>query len=163
MPDPMGRPSVRTREQEWYRQQLRKPEWKAKRRAIYHRDRRTCVRCGKSGIRIHCHHTYYLRGRKPWDYPANAFETLCDDCHVARHRQLIPKFGSPEEAEMWQLFLDADREVAQQIIDEELAKRAERIAVLEDAGAVWDSKGQFYSLTDDDGVSRTYDADGSEM
>jgi hypothetical protein len=31
--------------------------------------------------RLEVHHTYYERGRDPWDYPINSLVTLCYACH----------------------------------------------------------------------------------
>lgn len=30
------------------------------------------------------HHKYYLRGRKPWEYPDAALQSLCKECHEQR-------------------------------------------------------------------------------
>ncbi|MCM2371060.1 hypothetical protein [Aporhodopirellula aestuarii] len=144
---------------EWYREQLKKPEWLAKRKKIYERDNRTCVDCQKSGIRIHCHHEHYVRGKKPWDYPPHAFVTLCDECHDNRHRAAIMKFMTHHDAEMWLMFSEVDKAM----IEVELKERSERVEGLSNQGADWDSNGQYYSMIDENGEQRCFDADGNLM
>lgn len=34
---------------------------------------------------LNVHHSYYISGRKPWDYPDWCFSTLCKDCHELIH------------------------------------------------------------------------------
>lgn len=34
---------------------------------------------------LNIHHNYYIRGKKPWEYPNDALVTLCEDCHKKRH------------------------------------------------------------------------------
>lgn len=34
---------------------------------------------------LNIHHTYYIEGRKPWEYENEALVTLCEDCHKKRH------------------------------------------------------------------------------
>lgn len=34
---------------------------------------------------LNIHHTYYVKGYKPWEYKDDAFVTLCKDCHKKRH------------------------------------------------------------------------------
>jgi hypothetical protein len=144
---------------EWYRRQLERPEWKEKRAEIYERDRRTCVDCSKTGVKIHCHHEHYVTGKKPWEYPAYALVTLCAACHEKRHKKLIPKFASHEEAEMWILFAEIEEEKLRW----ELEKRADRIDELVRRGATWDSENRYYALADRKGKERFYDEEGNEL
>lgn len=46
-----------------------------------------CLNCG-SDENLHCHHTYYLGERQPWEYPLEAFETFCKNCHEEYHRKI---------------------------------------------------------------------------
>ena len=51
----------------------------------------------KTNIRtdLNIHHKYYVQGKAPWDYPDNALETLCIDCHRKRHNEeKTPVFDS---------------------------------------------------------------------
>jgi hypothetical protein len=34
---------------------------------------------------LNIHHTYYVRGHKPWEYDNEALVTLCENCHKKRH------------------------------------------------------------------------------
>ena len=34
---------------------------------------------------LNIHHTYYIKGRKPWEYEGEALVTLCENCHKKRH------------------------------------------------------------------------------
>ena len=36
---------------------------------------------------LNIHHTYYIEGKKPWEYEDEALETLCEDCHKKRHEK----------------------------------------------------------------------------
>ena len=43
----------------------------------------------KSGIKgLNIHHTYYMRGCKPWEYKNESLVTLCESCHKKRHETL---------------------------------------------------------------------------
>jgi formate-dependent nitrite reductase cytochrome c552 subunit len=142
---------------EYYLAQLQMPEWKAKRSEIYERDGCTCVDCGKNGVRLHCHHDYYVKGKKPWEYPAYAFATLCDGCHDKRHKALsnIPH-STQEDADEWVLF----SEVYAWMLETHLKEREKRIGKLRARGATWDSENQYFGMVDKYGNSRFYDADG---
>jgi len=41
---------------------------------------------GMPGLNIH--HTYYMRGCKPWEYKNESLVTLCESCHKKRHETL---------------------------------------------------------------------------
>jgi 5-methylcytosine-specific restriction endonuclease McrA len=67
-----------------YLDKLLNPKWKIKRAAILRRDKRKCTVCGsKKDLQIH--HTYYVEGREPWEYPNKSLITLCRDCHYKFH------------------------------------------------------------------------------
>lgn len=34
---------------------------------------------------LNIHHTYYVKGAKPWEYENDSLVTLCEDCHKKRH------------------------------------------------------------------------------
>lgn len=50
------------------------------------RDDFACYDCGNSDETLAVHHTYYLAGRLPWQYPTWSLKTLCSDCHNHKHR-----------------------------------------------------------------------------
>ena len=69
---------------EEYYKALESPKWRSKRKTILERDNYTCTKCGcKSDL--HVHHTYYLRGKMPWDVPDSCLVTLCRPCHEKVH------------------------------------------------------------------------------
>lgn len=51
--------------------------------------------CGKTfdEAELHLHHTRYLPGRAPWDYPDELLITLCKGCHAAEHGHIMPPSG----------------------------------------------------------------------
>lgn len=74
-----------------YDEQLRRPEWKAKRIHIIKRDRFRCVDCGAKDVKFHVHHIEYIDGRLAWDYHDSYLVTLCEPCHDRRHGRLTPE------------------------------------------------------------------------
>ncbi len=64
-----------------YAEFYRDPRWQKKRLAIMSRDEWTCQDCGDTEDTLHVHHRYYVKGRKPWEYPDEALVTLCASCH----------------------------------------------------------------------------------
>ena len=70
---------------------LKDERWKETRERILERDGHKCVWCGrKKGLQIH--HKYYNRYpdgsmAEPWDYPDDAFMTLCGGCHKKYHEK----------------------------------------------------------------------------
>ena len=75
---------------------LKRPEWQAKRLSAILAAGNHCQDCGKGLTTCGCdnclatgetvthfevHHRYYARGRKPWEYPDEAFLCLCRSCH----------------------------------------------------------------------------------
>ncbi|HCY39778.1 MAG TPA: hypothetical protein DHV48_00200 [Prolixibacteraceae bacterium] len=46
---------------------------------------------------LHVHHTYYQRGKKPWEYPDSSLETYCQSCHFEIHNSkkipVLDNFG----------------------------------------------------------------------
>ena len=65
-----------------YRELLLDPRWQRKRLEILERDRFRCTECGADDRTLHVHHTYYEKGKKPWEYPAESLLSLCKDCHA---------------------------------------------------------------------------------
>ncbi len=64
-----------------YRSKLLDPRWQRRRLEIMQRDDFACLLCQSEDKTLAVHHRAYLRGREPWDYPADALVTLCDECH----------------------------------------------------------------------------------
>ena len=77
----------------YYRFLLLRKQWKEKRLKILERDGNVCTDCHADEAHLHVHHIFYVKGRKPWEYPDWALETLCESCHTAAHEErTIPKF-----------------------------------------------------------------------
>ena len=81
-----------------------KGKWEKFRSEVIEIDDHRCVRCGKSrdeGAVLQVHHKYYEAGRRYWDYPLSACETLCSGCHAKDHGIISPDFG-------WEFLSDCD-------------------------------------------------------
>lgn len=68
-----------------YTDLLKDPRWQRKRLSIFERDQWKCCRCGESNMELHVHHTYYAKGKKPWEYINDDIMTLCTACHTGIH------------------------------------------------------------------------------
>lgn len=77
-----------------YAEKLRLPAWQRKRLEIMQRDGFRCQSCKSDRITLNVHHKVYIKGREPWDYPNDNFQTLCVVCHEKHHlpeRDLLPE------------------------------------------------------------------------
>jgi len=45
------------------------------------RDGFICQSCGDETNTLNVHHKYYIKDKKPWEYPDNLLITLCEICH----------------------------------------------------------------------------------
>ena len=63
-----------------YSDKLKNPLWQKKRLKIFERDNWKCLFCWSRERTLVVHHLYYLEV-EPWEYPDEAFLTLCIDCH----------------------------------------------------------------------------------
>jgi hypothetical protein len=68
-----------------YYELLKHPNWQRKRLEVMGRDGFKCIKCGAATDTLHVHHRYYTKGRAPWDYPDDCFQTLCENCHGLTH------------------------------------------------------------------------------
>ena len=80
-----------------YRALYKRPEWKALRKRLIKPAPR-CRRCPryfrKRWWMLQLHHTYYVWGRDPWDYPDDCFLVVCRACHKKIHcTEKIPILG----------------------------------------------------------------------
>lgn len=71
-------------------------KWKRKRDQILNRDKWKCTVCG-SRKELEVHHTYYIYGHAPWEYPNNSLITVCHTCHRDwhEHHELVVKKDKP--------------------------------------------------------------------
>lgn len=65
-----------------YAELLKDPRWQRKRLEVLNRADFTCQECSDKTKTLHVHHTYYAKGRKPWEYDATELKCLCEDCHA---------------------------------------------------------------------------------
>lgn len=62
-------------------------DWIKKRKEVLKRDNFTCRGCGSKND-LQCHHSYYINGRKLWEYPLQSFTTFCRCCHEEFHAKI---------------------------------------------------------------------------
>jgi len=70
-----------------YSEKLKDPRWQRKRLEIFNRAGFKCEECKEVDKTLHVHHRYYEKGVDPWDYPDNALQSLCEECHAAAAEQ----------------------------------------------------------------------------
>jgi hypothetical protein len=73
-----------------YHELLKRPEWQRKRLEVMDRADFKCSRCSSHDKTLNVHHRFYLKGRKPWEYPDDVFVCLCEACHIKWHEHLDP-------------------------------------------------------------------------
>lgn len=56
--------------------------WEKIRLKVLERDERTCQVCFHTESQLKVHLKYLLHGQDPWDYPLEAFSTLCEKCYT---------------------------------------------------------------------------------
>lgn len=67
---------------------LQDPRWQKMRLEVLDREKFTCQECGATDKTLHVHHTFYAKGRKPWEYEPSDLRCLCADCHKATGEEL---------------------------------------------------------------------------
>lgn len=70
-----------------YADDLKHPLWQKCRLRVLEAARWRCARCGDAERQLHAHHKAYIRGRRPWEYPQDMLECLCDPCHTKAHAE----------------------------------------------------------------------------
>lgn len=75
-----------------YSDLLRDPRWQRLRLEVMQRADFKCEHCGSETTTLNVHHTYYRRGRKPWEYDHETLRCLCEPCHKKEHpeKQVVP-------------------------------------------------------------------------
>lgn len=71
-----------------YSEKLKHPKWQQMRLRVLERDQFSCQCCGDKDSTLHVHHTYYVKGRDPWEYAPSSLVTLCEVCHSQEHSML---------------------------------------------------------------------------
>jgi len=64
-----------------YSEKLRDPRWQKKRLAVLSHAKFRCQICGAKDRTLNVHHSYYSRGKQPWQYPTGSMCCLCEECH----------------------------------------------------------------------------------
>ena len=103
-----------------YSEKLKDPRWQRMRLKILERDSWKCRWCDEADNTLHVHHTYYERGKEPWDYPPESLLTLCENCHQF-------EYESRKEAEDALLFTLRERGFSTEFVYElfDVARRAD--------------------------------------
>jgi hypothetical protein len=65
-------------------EQYKRPEWQKKRLEVMESAGFACQECYSETNTLTVHHTFYVRGRKPWEYPNDSLQCLCKECHEKR-------------------------------------------------------------------------------
>src|SRR5574343_340470 len=68
-----------------YSDKLKDPRWQKRRLLLLESAGFKCESCGDTEETLHVHHVYYEKDRDPWDYPIEAYLTLCSKCHKKWH------------------------------------------------------------------------------
>lgn len=82
-----------------YSDLLRDPRWQRLRLEVMEKADFRCVECGDDKTTLNVHHTYYRKGRMPWEYDWETLRCLCEPCHAKQHpekRPAPPPFKRPE-------------------------------------------------------------------
>lgn len=76
-----------------YFEKLKDPRWQRKRLEVMQRANFRCENCdmvetGRHPEKgpLHVHHGWYERDVQPWEYPDEAYQCLCEDCHKEAER-----------------------------------------------------------------------------
>lgn len=70
-----------------YSEKLKDPRWQKKRLEILEKYDFECQECGDKVSPLHVHHSYYIKGRNPWDYGSECLMCVCEKCHIRIHSE----------------------------------------------------------------------------
>lgn len=79
-----------------YSEKLTDPRWQKRRLKVLEYAHWRCQICGAKDKTLHCHHSYYTKGKEPWQYPDGAIIAVCDPCHQKIHAKPAPPVVAPE-------------------------------------------------------------------
>ncbi len=68
-----------------YLDKLKDPRWQKRRLKVMEYAHWRCQICGTKDNTLHCHHSYYTKGKEPWQYPDGSIICICDKCHRIIH------------------------------------------------------------------------------
>lgn len=86
-----------------YSEKLKDPRWQKRRLKVLEYAHWRCQGCGSKTETLHCHHSYYTKGKEPWQYPDGAIIALCENCHEKLHpkRKIAAAESPPEDLQKW--------------------------------------------------------------
>jgi len=73
-----------------YTSKLKNPRWQKKRLEVLNNAKFRCQICGNKDQELHVHHSYYLKGKEPWQHPACSMIAVCEDHHRMIHKKDKP-------------------------------------------------------------------------
>ena len=68
-----------------YSHLLTLPQWQERRLRVLEHAEWRCQICGSNKETIHVHHSYYTKGKKPWEYPLGSMIAVCATHHAMIH------------------------------------------------------------------------------
>ena len=74
----------RRKRKEYYNRLLEDKRWKEFRLKVLSERGNKCECCGGTDV-LQIHHTFYMRGKMPWEYDINDMRVLCKRCHQRIH------------------------------------------------------------------------------
>lgn len=82
-----------------YKEQLLDPRWQKRRLEVMQYANWRCQVCGADKKTLHCHHSYYTKGKMAWQYPKGAIICVCEDCHRKIHPEKTAVEAPPPSPE----------------------------------------------------------------
>lgn len=68
-----------------YAEKLKDPRWQQMRLKVMQYANFRCQVCGDKKRTQHVHHSYYVKGKMPWQYPIGSLILVCEQCHGVIH------------------------------------------------------------------------------
>lgn len=88
-----------------YWELLKHPKWQEKRLLIMQRAGFRCEQCDTNEVTLNVHHTYYEKGKAPWEYPDESLHCLCEPCHEEAdglRLALLREIGQLTSSQAWE-------------------------------------------------------------
>lgn len=74
-----------------YSEKLKDPRWQKKRLQVLDHAEWRCQMCGAKDRTLNVHHSYYTKGKEPWQYALGALIATCEPCHDVIHKTVKQK------------------------------------------------------------------------
>jgi hypothetical protein len=78
-----------------YAEKLKDPRWQKRRLKVMEYAHWRCQICGTKDKTLHCHHSYYTKGKQPWQYPDGSIICICQACHEKIHPEKVQAAVAP--------------------------------------------------------------------